>query len=97
MIRKLQFVRRQAICSAIRTATLLALLLAAFSANAQTRKLDRGWQLLTDKDGALKLVDLNAQQNWRNARVGVSWNAQFADLRDYMGAAWYRTTLTHRN
>lgn len=93
MIRKLQFVRRQAICSAIRTATLLALLLAAFSANAQTRKLDRGWQLLTDKDGALKLVDLNAQQNWRNARVGVSWNAQFADLRDYMGAAWYRTTF----
>ena len=93
MIRKLQFVRRQAICSAIRTATLLALLLAAFSANAQTRKLDRGWQLLTDKDGALKLVDLNAQQNWRNTRVGVSWNAQFADLRDYMGAAWYRTTF----
>jgi len=93
MIRKLQFVRRQAACHAIRTATLLALLLAAFSANAQTRKLDRGWQLLTDKDGTLKLSDLDAQRNWRSTRVGVSWNAQFADLRDYMGAAWYRTTF----
>ncbi len=93
MIRKLQFVRRQAACNAIRAATLLALLLAAFSVNAQTRKLDRGWQLLTDKDGALKLSDLDAQRNWRSTRVGVSWNAQFADLRDYMGAAWYRTTF----
>jgi len=27
---------------------------------------------------------------WRNTRVGLSWNVQFEDLRDYMGAAWYR-------
>jgi hypothetical protein len=27
---------------------------------------------------------------WRAARAGLSWNAQFEDLRDYMGAAWYR-------
>ena len=29
--------------------------------------------------------------DWRNAKVGLSWNAQFDDLRNYMGAAWYRT------
>ena len=36
-----------------------------------------------------------AQQSngWRNARVGLSWNVQFDDLRNYMGAAWYRTSF----
>src|SRR5436305_2812285 len=29
-------------------------------------------------------------KEWRNARVGLSWNAQFEHLRNYMGAAWYR-------
>ena len=28
--------------------------------------------------------------DWRPARVGLSWNVQFEDLRNYMGAAWYR-------
>jgi len=71
----------------------LLLLVASVSTHAQTRKIESGWQLLTDKEGILKLADLGAPQKWRNARVGVSWNAQFADLRDYMGAAWYRTTF----
>ncbi len=31
---------------------------------------------------------------WRPAKVGLSWNAQFADLRDYVGVAWYRTRFT---
>ena len=30
---------------------------------------------------------------WRDARVGLSWNVQFDDLRDYMGAAWYRISF----
>ncbi len=52
-------------------AVLLLLLVASVSTHAQTRKIESGWQLLTDKEGILKL----------------------ADLGDYMGAAWYRTTF----
>jgi glycosyl hydrolase family 2 len=75
------------------TSALLSLLLIVAAASAQTTNLDRGWQFLADKSGALKPGDLAGAQGWRNARVGVSWNAQFDDLRDYMGAAWYRTTF----
>ncbi|MDT7543095.1 MAG: hypothetical protein QOE33_2999 [Acidobacteriota bacterium] len=69
------------------------LLLAALCARAQTVKLDGGWQFLPDQSGALKVSDLGGARGWRDVRVGLSWNAQFADLRDYMGAAWYRTSL----
>ncbi|HEX8163598.1 MAG TPA: hypothetical protein VF538_17135 [Pyrinomonadaceae bacterium] len=69
------------------------LLAAALSARAQAVKLDGGWQFVPDRSGALKVSDLAGARGWRDARVGLSWNAQFADLRDYMGAAWYRTTL----
>ena len=68
-------------------------LLAALSARAQSTKLEGGWQFLADQSGALKASDLAAARGWRDARVGLSWNAQFADLRDYMGVAWYRTTM----
>jgi beta-galactosidase/beta-glucuronidase len=69
------------------------LLLAALCARAQTIKLDGGWQFLPDQSGALKVSDLGGARGWRDVRVGLSWNAQFADLRDYMGTAWYRTTI----
>ncbi|HEX3560633.1 MAG TPA: hypothetical protein VHU19_15620 [Pyrinomonadaceae bacterium] len=69
------------------------LMLAATSIGAQTLKLESGWQLLVDKGGTLKVSDLDGARGWRDARTGVSWNAQFADLRDYMGIAWYRTTF----
>jgi hypothetical protein len=69
------------------------LLLLPSSAEAQTVNLERGWQLLTDQEGKLKISDINSAQGWRDARVGLSWNAQFADLRDYMGVAWYRTSF----
>src|SRR2546423_1216911 len=81
-----QSLRLAVLCGAL-------LLLAASSAGAQTVKLERGWQFLADKDGTLKASDLVGARAWRDARVGVSWNAQFADLRDYMGVAWYRTTF----
>ncbi|HKQ06467.1 MAG TPA: glycoside hydrolase family 2 TIM barrel-domain containing protein [Blastocatellia bacterium] len=71
---------------------LIALLLFTLNAGAQT-KLERDWQFLTDKAGTLKVGDLAGAQGWRNVRVGLSWNAQFDDLRDYMGVAWYRTRL----
>jgi hypothetical protein len=70
-----------------------ALLLIAASTQAQTVKLERGWQFLADKEGRLKPDDIGSAQGWRDARVGLSWNAQFEDLRDYMGVAWYRTQV----
>ena len=72
-------------------AILLLLLSAVIAAPAQTFKLDQGWQFLPDQSGTLKLNDLDNNKSWRDVRVGFSWNAQFADLRDYMGVGWYRT------
>jgi hypothetical protein len=56
-------------------------------------ELESGWQLLVDPSARLRLADVMATSgsDWREARVGLSWNAQFPDLRNYMGAAWYRT------
>jgi beta-galactosidase/beta-glucuronidase len=87
-----------ALTNALRTprgvAALFALLLlvpGSFNAQAQAIKLERGWQFLADTAGTLKASEIGRAAGWRDARVGVSWNAQFADLRDYMGVAWYRT------
>src|SRR5437660_12842458 len=70
----------------------MAWLLVSTMASAQT-KLERHWQFLADPAGTLKVSDITNVQGWRDVRVGLSWNAQFADLRDYMGVAWYRTRL----
>jgi len=72
---------------------LCLLCLFAATTAAQTRTLDQGWQLLVDRTGNLKISDVDKSQGWRNVRVNLSWNAQFSDLRDYMGVAWYRTQL----
>ncbi|MBA3438553.1 MAG: hypothetical protein H0T92_01620, partial [Pyrinomonadaceae bacterium] len=79
----------RAVLRAVLSAALL--LLTTNFAGAQTTNLDRGWQFLADKEGTLQPNNLNAAQGWRDAQVGLSWNAQFEDLRDYMGVAWYRT------
>src|SRR5436853_3792709 len=71
----------------------MALLLVSAIASAQTTQLERNWQFLADQTGALKVSDVTNAQDWRSVRVGLSWNAQFEDLRDYMGVAWYRTSL----
>jgi hypothetical protein len=63
------------------------------SAQTQSVELAQGWQFLADQAGTRKASDLDSAAGWRDVRVGVSWNAQFADLRDYMGVAWYRTTF----
>jgi hypothetical protein len=49
--------------------------------------------LLVDRTANLKVADIDKSQGWRKAVVGLSWNAQFHDLRDYMGVAWYRTQV----
>ena len=82
--------RRQALRPAV---LFCALLLSASAARAQVVKLERGWQFIPDREGSLKASNLGAARSWRDVRVGLSWNAQFPDLRDYMGVAWYRTTL----
>jgi len=57
---------------------------------AQTVQFDRDWQLLVDQTGTASIGSL-PDNGWQPVRVGLSWNAQFDQLRDYMGVAWYRT------
>src|SRR6185369_12672800 len=59
----------------------------------QRLELEHGWEFLPDRSAKLKLQDAQSATDWRPARVGLSWNVQFEDLRDYMGAAWYRTEI----
>jgi hypothetical protein len=54
-------------------------------------QLEHGWEFLADPTAKVQVNQLEAATGWRPARVGLSWNVQFADLREYMGAAWYRT------
>jgi hypothetical protein len=73
---------------------ILAALVVAFApgvARAQERRLD-AWQFLTDPTGSLSVGALPAE-GWRAAVANRSWNAQFDDLRDYFGVAWYKTTI----
>jgi hypothetical protein len=62
-------------------------------AGAQSRSLDGTWQFAVDREGKLTINDLSSVKDWREIRVPLSWNAQFADLRDYRGMAWYRKTV----
>jgi len=52
------------------------------------------WQFFTDPDGRLSLDDLDEAQGWRTIHVPSTWQAQFPDLLDYAGVAWYRRTFT---
>lgn len=56
-------------------------------------ELEYGWELLVDPTARLSREDAEGSLDWRPARVGISWNVQFEDLRNYMGAAWYRTSF----
>ena len=49
--------------------------------------LDGTWDFQVSS-GAYK--DLSAAQNWRQAVVPMPWQAQFDDLRQVSGTAWYR-------
>jgi hypothetical protein len=72
------------------TAALLCALVAG-SAAAEERRLD-AWQFLTDPSSGLTITTLPST-GWRSAVANRSWNAQFEDLRDYFGVAWYKTTI----
>ena len=56
---------------------------------AEPVRLEAGWQLATDPGATFTVASLPAD-GWRSVKTGLSWNAQFADLRDYVGVAWYR-------
>jgi hypothetical protein len=51
--------------------------------------LDGEWEFAVDPDRSLSPATLAAAE-LRRIRVPGPWQAQFADLRDYTGVAWYR-------
>ena len=59
------------------------------AAHAATISLDGDWHFLADPGGALQVQQLASAANVRPTGVPSSWQSQFADLRDYAGAAWY--------
>jgi len=55
--------------------------------------LDVPWNFVADPEGKLSVSDLATVRDARTAQVPGSWQAQFADLRDYAGVAWYWLTV----
>ena len=49
--------------------------------------LDGSWDFQIDPDGRR---DIDQVDEWRTIQVPAPWQAQFDDLRQYSGAAWYR-------
>jgi hypothetical protein len=68
---------------------LLALVF-GLAVTAHSHSLEESWKFAPDPSGTLTIGDLAQIQTWRVVRIGLSWQAQFEDLRDYQGAAWYR-------
>ncbi len=62
-------------------------------ASAQTISLEGDWQFAVDSTAAFRIDNVREQASWRAAKVPLSWQAQFADLRDYQGVAWYRRSF----
>lgn len=62
-------------------------------ASAQALSLDGEWQFAVDSSAAFSIDNVRKHASWRTAQVPLSWQAQFTDLRDYQGVAWYRKTL----
>ena len=72
----------------------LLLVVSPCTALAQTAEL-ANWQFMPDRDVRYSNDNLPAadSKDWRPILVGQSWNAQFDDLRDYMGVGWYRASI----
>ncbi len=70
-----------------------ALVVEGSNPEPSARILSDRWTLLPDATGTLTLGNALKSVRWRPAQVGVCWNAQYADLRDYMGVMWYRLSL----
>ncbi len=55
--------------------------------------LDGAWDFSPDPDRALDNTTLAHASDRRTIQVPAPWQAQFADLRNYTGVAWYRRTF----
>jgi hypothetical protein len=55
--------------------------------------LNGNWKFQIDSINQFDINNLNKIE-WRDAKVPLSWQAQFADLRDYQGIAWYKKIFT---
>ena len=73
----------------LRIWSFLCLTFLCAAAHAATISLDGDWHFLADPSGALQVQQLASAANVRPSSVPSSWQSQFADLRDYAGAAWY--------
>ncbi len=61
--------------------------------SAQNISLKGQWNFITDPTGSVKVQDLASAKDARTIQVPGSWQAQFSDLRDYAGVAWYWRTV----
>jgi hypothetical protein len=52
--------------------------------------LDGDWEFWVDPSGTLSVEAVSQAEAGRPIRVPGPWQAQFDDLRDYTGVAWYR-------
>jgi beta-galactosidase/beta-glucuronidase len=80
--------------TAVKAITSFIGLLAAIAAPAQTRVIDQQWQFSTDPKAQFTPTTVGRAATWRPAQPNLSWNAQYADLRDYAGVGWYRVNVT---
>jgi hypothetical protein len=80
--------------SLIKASLCLALFMAVAAIQAQTRIIDQQWQFSPDPKAQFTATTVDRLAKWRPAMAGLSWNAQFDDLRDYAGVGWYRVTIT---
>src|ERR1043166_3231155 len=56
---------------------------------AKTIPLNGDWQFVADPARVLTVETAAHASDARTARVPGSWQAEFPDLRDYAGVAWY--------
>lgn len=76
----------------MRTLALLVGIGLAAWAQAPSVSLDGNWQMLPDPHAQFQAGALPAS-GWRSAQVPLSIQAQFPDLRDFAGRAWFRRSF----
>jgi hypothetical protein len=55
--------------------------------------LDGAWDFYFDRDGSQKIKDTGDIQDWQIIHVPGPWQAQFHDLRETAGIAWYHRSF----
>lgn len=66
----------------------------AIGAGRRVVSLNGDWNFVVDPQGSLQVTDLASRPNIVPTRVPSSWQAQFPELRDYAGVAWYFRAVT---